>query len=64
MKVVLNKSQKEKLSDFLNNIAVAWFSGAFIASSLLSTNWLTFIIYLVNMSVALGFSLYLVKEEK
>ncbi len=61
----LDRSQKEALSNFFNNIAVAWFIAIFVSPSLASGfSWLTFIAYSFNMIGALYISMALLKEEK
>lgn len=61
--MLLTSGQKQSLSTFFNNIAVAWFVAIFITPTLISNvKLLTIIAYAVNMIVALYLSLFLLKE--
>ncbi len=61
----LNSFQKEALSSFFNNIAVAWFIAAFITPVISSEiKALTTLQFIVNMMGALYISLFLLKEER
>lgn len=59
----LNKSQKATLSDFLRDIALAYFIGLFVVPKLSSDfDALTTIKYIVNIGMYLTASLLLRKE--
>jgi hypothetical protein len=59
----LNRSQKEALSDFFNNIAVAWCVALFATPTFIPTyNPLTLISYSVSMIAAIIIALLLRKE--
>lgn len=65
MKIVFNKNQREGLSSFFNNIAVAWFVGLFVVPRLSGEfDILTVIRFIVNIIGALAISLYFLKEDK
>lgn len=56
MKLILNRSQKESLSDFFNSIAVAWFVALFATPAFNLGNYtlLTLLVYGVTILAALG----------
>lgn len=63
MIVKLNKSQRAMLSDFLKDIALAYFIGLFVVPKLSSDfDTLTTIKYLVNIGMYLTAALLLRKE--
>lgn len=63
MKIEFNFSQRKALSSFFNNIAVAWFIGAFVTPQIVtSLDPLTLLRYLANMVLALYISLLCLKE--
>ena len=64
MKINLNLEQRKSLSEFLNAIAAGWFSALFIVPNINPhVAWLTYIIYIVNIMLALTGSLVLLKEK-
>lgn len=65
----LNMEQRKSLSNFFNGLAVAWAVAVFVGPNVnlsknLIVSLLTIGIYIVNMVVALGISLYLIREPK
>lgn len=64
MEVSLNSSQRKALSSFFNNVAVAWFVGAFVTPQITPEfGPLTILRYLGNMIITLYFAMFLLKEE-
>ena len=64
MRLVLNQKQREQLSSFFSNIAVGWFSAAFIVIAVSKDmTWLILLKFVGNMLGSLYLSLWLLKEE-
>jgi hypothetical protein len=58
-----NIEQRKSLAAFFNSLAVAWFVALFATPSVAKdVSLLTLIQYLVNMLLALFFSLYFLKD--
>jgi len=61
----LNQKQQESLSSFFSNVAVGWFTAAFIVVSVSKdTTWLILFKFIANMIGSLYISLWLLKERK
>jgi hypothetical protein len=59
-----NQKQIEQLSSFFSNVAVGWFTAAFIVISVSKDlTWLILLKFIVNMMGSLYFSLWLLKEK-
>lgn len=64
MSFVFNPAQRESLSSFFNNIAVAWFVGLFVVPKLTPDfDALTVLRFLGNMAGALILSLLFLRED-
>ncbi len=57
--MVENGSRRKLLSEFWTNVAVAWFVAAFISEG----EWLTKLIYVVNIILSLLFAMFLKDYE-
>jgi hypothetical protein len=61
----LNEKQKDALSSFFINIAVGWFSAAFIVVYISKdVTWLILLKFIGNMIGDLYIALWLLKEKK
>jgi len=64
MHTYLNQKQKASLSSFFSNIAVGWFTAAFIVVTVSKeVTWLILFKFVVNMMGSLYLSLWLLKEN-
>lgn len=65
MNINLNTKQRESLSSFFNNIAVAWFVALFVVPKISREfDVLTVIRFIANIIGTLTISLYFLRKEK
>ena len=63
-KFSFNVEQRKSLAEFLNTIAAAWFVTLFATPTIApGVSWLTFIIYIGNILIALIISMQLLRED-
>jgi hypothetical protein len=64
MNTYFNKQQIQQLSSFFSNVAVGWFTAAFIVIVVSKDlTWLILLKFVGNMMGSLYLSLWLLKEE-